>query len=451
MRMQNFVESLIYWSAGHGNILPLTSSCNVSCVFCSNRMNPKGIEVFHIKPRTLDQVYQMIEFLDPLRPVIIGESATRINEGEPFSHPQIEEILFGIREALPRTPIQITTNGSLLDQKRISLLQSLSPVTVYLSLNSANTTTRRRIMRDSRAHCAVSAASLLDRHGIDWHGSVVAMPHLTGWDDLRDTILYLARCNAKTIRVFWPGYTRLAPPELQFPPSMPEKLRYFIENIRSSITTPVTMEPPLINDLYPEVAGVIKGSTAQRAGVRQGDLIREINRTPPFSRVHAYQLVKNAANPRLTITSAGGVTKTVVLKKRARESSGLVMEYDIDPFTVLQIERAITTSGANRVILLTSILARKIMYQALRHLIQSHSLTIIPVTNKFFGGSISTAGLLVLDDIMATIRDYLTGFDHPDLVLLPEAPFDYRGRDLTGKPWSLVEQYFNLPVRLISS
>ncbi|MBF7083146.1 DUF512 domain-containing protein [Desulfallas sp. Bu1-1] len=449
MRMQNFVESLIYWSAGHGNILPLTSRCNVSCIFCSNRLNPEGVEVFNIKPRTPDQVRQTVEFLDPLRPVVIGESVTRINEGEPFSHPQIEEILISIRKALPRTPIRITTNGSLLDHRRVSLLQSLAPVTVYLSLNSANAAVRRQIMSDSRASYAVSAASLLGRHGFDWHGSVVAMPHLTGWDDLRDTILYLARCNAKTIRVFWPGYTCLAPPELRFPSSMPESLRDFIGEIKVSTPVPVTMEPPLINDLRSEVAGVIKGSPAHRAGVRQGDIIRAVNGAAPFSRVHAYQLTRNTADPQLTITSSGAVTKTVLLRKKARESSGLVMEYDIDPSTVRQIERAVTVSGANRVLLLTSVLARNIINNALLRLKSRHFVTVIPVSNKLFGGSINTAGLLVVDDMVAAMQDFFAQFHRPDLVLLPRAPFDHRGRDLTGKSWREIEQHLGLPVQVI--
>lgn len=35
-------EYLIYESAFRGNILPVTSLCNVGCMFCSHRHNPRA-------------------------------------------------------------------------------------------------------------------------------------------------------------------------------------------------------------------------------------------------------------------------------------------------------------------------------------------------------------------------------------------------------------------------
>jgi len=445
----SYIESLIHHGAWHGNILPLTSRCNVRCVFCSNLLNPPGVEVYNIKPRSIDQVRQTLAVMDQSRPVVIGESVTRINEGEPFTHPRIEEIFIMIRSTFPRTPLQITTNGSLLDKERVVFLRSLAPLTVYLSLNSADTYLRARVMRDPRAQNAVAAAKLLGRYGVSWHGSVVAMPHLTGWNDLHNTIHYLARCGAQTIRVFIPGFTRLAPPELRFPAELPGQLDCFIRELRPDITVPVTLEPPLLGDLRPEVAGVLSDSPAHRAGLRNGDVINTVNGVVPFSRVHAFHLVKGASDPVLALRRPDGTNITVTLQKTAGARSGLVMDFDIDPGTIREIKRAITRHEAANTLVLTSALANNIIRSSLHCRRSGPAIYVLPVTNSFFGGFIKTAGLLVVADMLEALRIYLTRHPRPDLVLLPQVAFDHHGRDLTGRSWLEIEQQFNLPVEIL--
>ena len=67
-------------------ILPITSRCNMGCIFCSNAYNPKSCEVFCIPPRPLEDIKDTILWLGGSRgPVVIGESVTRINEGEPLT------------------------------------------------------------------------------------------------------------------------------------------------------------------------------------------------------------------------------------------------------------------------------------------------------------------------------------------------------------------------------
>jgi len=446
LRTEKFVETVINWAAGHANILPLTSQCNVSCVFCSNKQNPPGVEVFNIAPRTLDQVRQTLEFIDPRQRIIIGESATRINEGEPFTHPQIERVLTLIRTKLPKTKLQITTNGSLLDRRRIDLLRSLAPLTVYLSLNSADAKVRRRLMRDPLAKRAVAAAAWLGRCGLEWHGSVVAMSHLMGWDDLRATILYLAQCGARTVRVFVPGFTRLSSPSLRYPKEFTVQLRQFVKELNTISSAPVTMEPPLLNDLVPEVAGVLPFSPAHKAGVRPGDVIVSVNGHIPFSRVDAFHRVENAANPSLTLRRPGGACATVRLNKPAGAYSGLVMEYDLDPATVQDILNVAAKFGAEETLILTSQLAAGLMAKALARQGGGLSLRVLPVPSRLFGGSISTAGLLVNSDFLAALQQYLSRERHPDLVLLPKAAFDYRGRDLTGQPYTVLERHVDTTV-----
>ncbi|SFF99950.1 4Fe-4S single cluster domain-containing protein [Desulfotomaculum arcticum] len=444
--LSNYVERLIYWAAGHSNILPITSQCNVRCVFCSNMQNPPGVEAFNLKPLKTEQLSDIVTLLDPQKPVIIGESVTRINEGEPFTHPKIKEVLSIIRKALPHNTIQITTNGSLLDAEQLAFLQSIAPVTIYLSLNSVNL--RHQLMGDARSEKAVAAAALLGKYGLTWHGSVVAMPHLTGWADFKETITYLDNCGAQTIRIFIPGYTRLVQGNLCYRENMPQQLRQTVSELAQQVRTPLTVEPPLLTNLQPEVAGVILNSPAYMAGIKRGHIIQTVNGKEAFSRAHAFYMVKKAANPILLIQNTTKASK-VVINKAAGESSGLVMEYDIDLSLIEDIVQIASRRSAKNTVLLASEMAANVLTMALNKYDIDHSLTVIPVPNLFFGGSIKTAGLLVLRDIINAIRNYLDQHPCPDLVILPQIAFDPNGRDLLGSHWSEVESIFSIPVEVL--
>ena len=75
--------------AARKNILPLTSYCNVRCVFCSHKQNPDGVLIHRLPSLPVAKVEELVQLLDPREKVVIGESATRLVEGEPFTHPEI--------------------------------------------------------------------------------------------------------------------------------------------------------------------------------------------------------------------------------------------------------------------------------------------------------------------------------------------------------------------------
>ncbi|MFZ5647738.1 MAG: DUF512 domain-containing protein, partial [Bacillota bacterium] len=53
----------------------------------------------------------------------------------------------------------------------------------------------------------------------------------------------------------------------------------------------------------------------------------------------------------------------------------------------------------------------------------------VAVKNRFFGGTIGCAGLLTVEDMMETVKEYR---DKADLFLIPGIAFDNRGKDITG-------------------
>ncbi len=143
------MHPFILWEAAiKENVLPLTSACNLRCVFCSNLQNPRGVRVYHVPHLSLPLALNLIPRLDPRRKIIIGEAATRISEGEPFTHPHVWQALEAVRERYPQTPLQITTNGTFLNREAVQRLAGMGRLEVNLSLNSATPGGRRLLMGD---------------------------------------------------------------------------------------------------------------------------------------------------------------------------------------------------------------------------------------------------------------------------------------------------------------
>jgi len=426
------IKQLVLESAARSNILPLISTCNVQCKFCSHRQNPPLTEALSMPPVNTGLVREALDLMDPKKPVVIGESVTRLMEGEPFLHPRIKEILTAIRERLPRAEIRVTTNGTMLDREMVLFLASLGGVTLCLSLNSADLRLRRYLMNDPRAETAISAAPLLSEAGVLYHGSVVAMPHLTGWADLALTLEFLHRHGAATARVLMPGYTGLAPAELRLPGDLRQRLHSFISDLRARLELPVTLDPPLIGDLQAEVAGVMAGSPAWRAGLKTGDIIRAVGGMPVKSRVDAFNRVLAARNPHLEL-SRGGPGVSFELAKDKGSLSGLVMDYDIDPDTISAIEREARRSKSGAALLITSELGCPLVKMGLDQLSsQGGEVRVRAVKNRFFGGSIGCAGLLTVADMLEVASSQPEG---AGLIIAPAIAFDSRGRDITGRSY----------------
>lgn len=424
------------------NILPVTSVCNVKCIFCSHWQNPPGVEVFRLGHLEMGQVEDLAQFLDRGRKVVIGESATRIIEGEPFTHPQIMDILRHLRRELPGALLQITTNGSLLDEGIAGGLADLSPLEINLSLNSSSCSGRQRLMRERHPVRALEAVKSLAKLDIPFHGSVVAMPWITGWQDLEETVAFLDRLGARTVRVFLPGYTRLAPPSLRFSGQLWPRVKKVIAQLRKVINVPVTLEPASLTDLSAQVEGVIKDSPAFSAGLQMGDKILAVNRVQVGSRVDAFTRILEARDPVVEVEREG-TTFNITITKEAAAPSGLVMHYDLDPGVMGLVKQVVERHNPTRAVVFSSGLAQHVLRLALDTVTEAkHLIEVIPVKNEFFGGSIQAAGLLVVEDFVQAWHKMLAKTDGPapDLILLPAVAFDHRGRDLLGKfYWEMEE------------
>lgn len=192
--------------------MPISSVCNINCIFCSNNHNPFRITrgVF----RDIEDIKANIPLLKPLNNVInISENIPgRIAEGESLLHPRLFEILDLIRERFPyKEIIEVSTNGTALTEKMIKRLYAYMPIKINsLSLNACQINHWLKICRGTpeQARIAIEAPQLFKKYGLPFCGSLVALPEIMGWKGIEKTIGYLAENNARQITLWHPGYSK---------------------------------------------------------------------------------------------------------------------------------------------------------------------------------------------------------------------------------------------------
>ncbi|HHY75299.1 MAG TPA: DUF512 domain-containing protein [Firmicutes bacterium] len=433
------LEALLYEAQKRG-ILPITSECTSHCVFCSNRFNPPSCEVLNIGRRSLDEVKESLPWLSPAPgPIVIGESVTRINEGEPLCHPDFAHIVRNVRRAYPDRVIKVTTNGMLLTPELVELM-SEAQVKLTVSLNTVSK--RREIMGDRDPQRTLAAISSL-KGKVEFDGSIVALPFLTGYPDIRESVKFLKHSGATTVRLLLPGFSRRHPLYKMMPEGTWEELREMAVELSAREKIPVLADPPELSDLDARVEYVLPGSPAAKAGILPGDVVIKVAGRDVFSRRDAFQKAYEAENPVVTVLREGHIEYK--LHKRKASPPGFIMYDDLDPREYFSWERASGILRGHDVLVLTSKPAKSLVEVALAR--RGLEARVVAVRSYFFGGNIQVAGLL-------TVRDFLAAYKRtvrhgkPHTVTLPARAFDAWGRDLEGVHYRVFTQETGVPVVL---
>lgn len=433
--------SMLLEAASRYNILTLTTSCAAACVFCSHHQNPKEVEAYYVNNLTKEEAENLVEFLDKDSKITIGESATRICEGEPFAFDYLMDILKLIRTKYPDTPIQITTSGIYLDEAILKELQAIKNIELNISLNSSSSEGRKKLYGGKDHMQAVAALKMLKDYYIRFNGSIVAMPHVVGWEDLEQTISYMSDCGAASIRVFVPGYTKYT--RISLPDdNINKELEAMAKAMQRKANTPVIVEPTEVDNLDAVVGGIISDSPAYIAGLKTGDIVAAVNGKQVYSRVDAYNKLFAASKPEVSFIRNEKLMSCIIDKDK-NSSSGLIFNYDIDPEDADRIRRTVRKFDSKKCLMLVSKLGYGIMSKVLE---DYKELEVKVAVNNFFGGNIICAGLLVLEDIEAALKqqDKL-----PEVMFLPEIMFDEKGRDLTGRHYMELEEKYGINVIIL--
>ncbi len=435
------MEALLYQALKEG-VLPITSTCNMGCVFCSNRYNPRSCEVFTIGTRSLDDIEETIPWLQNAPgAVVIGESVTRINEGEPLTHPDFLEIIEKVRAAYPDKPIRVTTNGSLLTPAMSRRLGALG-VELIVSLNTVGK--RPEIMGDPEPEVTLKNVRALS--GIlKFEGSIVALPFLAGWDDIRETCRFLRDSGAVSIRLLAPGFSAKHPLASKMPPSTWPESRRFARLLSEEMGLPVLFEPPELKDLCARVEAVMDNTPARVAGLLPGDIITRVSGVQVFTRKDAFELAKERGNPKITVMRESAQVE-MALKKPRRTSPGFIVYEDLDSRGFSQWSFRAGFGRGTPPLILTSSLAKPLISASLEQ--RGLEGRVVSVKSRYFGGNIKAGGLLTVRDFLAAYRNATRGRSAPVTVTLPRRAFDVWGRDLEGVSHKRFSEKTGCPVIL---
>lgn len=423
------------------NILPVTSRCMFSCLFCSHRQNPPGVEAFTVPDLTLSMVDELFIFLDPTKKIVIGESATRCLEGEPFCNKSLLDILDELRRKFTDTPFHIATNGTLLTKKTVMRLKKLMPVELSVSVNILDPALRHTMLGEVKTTDMLSILSRLSDSEIPFSTSILALPGFTGKEALEDTAAALSQTKSEVIKLYWCSVTDYTSPEVAAYIGERDSLMRFHEKMKGEVKTPIFLEPPLLSDLKVITEGAVIGSPGEKAGIQAGDEILFIDVFKPRSRVDAFHCLNALNKPARLVVRRDGRIRTLKLSLSHSERPGITFLYDIDSDYFEALKNA--CMRAQRPLIITSELALPMLQAGLRR--DNLDVPTVSVKNRFFGGTIGCAGLMTVRDIMTVIpKD--GNFTE---ILLPIAPFDGQGRDLTGRSWLDIEESTGLKVTVI--
>lgn len=242
-------------ASGADNQLPVSSVCNGRCIFCSNKMNP--FPIFNEGFRPLEDIKKGLALLSGNSEIRMGDSLPgRISEGEALLHPEIIDILKLVRERFPSTPIQISTNGVILDEEMAEKLVPFKPMKFTVSYHSDKPENWCRIFNlgEDKFKTARSSFFHLVKRGFTVEGALVPLPALVGYEDIENTIRTLRMFTNKVI-IYPPGYSKLVTEDLRKIMAVDfEALSRFISLMRKKYKVALDLMTDVLSplDFYPE-------------------------------------------------------------------------------------------------------------------------------------------------------------------------------------------------------
>ncbi|RQD70821.1 MAG: DUF512 domain-containing protein [Halanaerobium sp. MSAO_Bac5] len=444
-------REILFKTVKENNILPITSICKLNCIFCSHKNNPPEIETYSFGHLDFELIKTMLEFLDHKEAVIIGESASKIIEGEPFTHPKIMEILKLLRKKRPEAEIKITTSASFIKVRELQQLAELKPLELNISLNAPGPEERVFLMNDPQADNVFKIIKELKDYPIDFQASIVSMHHQLGFESLEKSLDFLERYNPPlSLRIFLAGFSNFAEGNNEAQPGFYFKLKEFINSRADNYSYPIIIEPQIITDLKAELEGIIKESAADQAGLKKGDIILEVAGQKIKSRVDAFYKIKACADPKI-IFKREGRKRTVTLTKVAGQKSGIIISYDISARKKAELLAYLEQSSKAGKNISTTAISSKIAFALLNNISQKYlgegyNFTLLKAENEFFGGNIFAAGLLLNSDLKKVIEK-----NNPNCqrLILPEIIYDYYGNDLAGNHYTELEDKYDCEIILL--
>ena len=463
------------------NIGSLSSKCNIKCIFCFISGNPLHI----MQPLlSLHEVCTRLRHYDPRTRT--GLFQTYDEYMEPFWNPNALPILQLVRQRAPNEVISVITNGTLLDESAVRELAKLKPISITVSLNSADPDQRAQLMRDRYPQRAINLIPMLRRFQVPFAGSIVAWPTVP-LADIEKTARYLDAHDARNIRITLPGFTRYQPdiPECDFEEHWLQVVALVLR-LRKQIGTFIMLQPHLYWQQHSDarIGGVMRNSPAWEAGLQVDDVIEAVNDTPTPYREDALRELANPAydmgpnrrelqtrrndqtfavtlvddstrgDDRYPYKPVGYASSDLVDHKRRVGHFGLWFAEGFAYSWLARLAQVVLHLDSYAPLIVSSKLVKPVLLHAMEKagpaFLHNRQVQIISGNNIYWGGNIVLGDLMMVDDYRQTIEAYLRQADiYPDLIVLPSSFMLGWKRDFTGKPYTRLHHHFDIPITLV--
>lgn len=482
-RLKNLEDWTVPSAGDPGEVFEHAGSrCNCDCVFCCNKGNPPYLAASNNLKRPVRQEFEeiktRIKYFSPEAGSALFPSIGSVCEV--MAHPKFMDILYLLRQKTSN-PFKITTNGKNLTPKVIAELSELKPIYLFLSLNSSSTSRRRRLMKDHAPEVAINSLGLLREQSIPYAVVIVPWPMDSVeemLEDLSSTVAYAAEHEAHLVQINLPGYSRYFSSTKLFDLNeMWKAIVFQVRELRERYDLPIVAMPTMYEENIcqprknlPQITGLVKNSPAYFSGLKRGDIILQINgiriRNRPQAIDLLYTLRRNEVKEATFVVQRGSQILELSLDltkhsypypEQIDTHSGIIfMGTGLRIGYIEKLREIIQAHQAKRVLFLSSALVKPTFEQCLAgsHLFGDGQAKVevkIP-ENRFFGGNIFMGDLLVVEDLIACVEEYIMEKGYkPDLVVVPSSPFNLSGwgRDLAGRVYLDIERETGVPVELL--
>jgi len=458
------------------NLTPWTFGCDARCLFCYTDFGLGAIRYPGRWDRNEEEIEIYAEYYNPTDQTGLPLPIFSMQDWEPTRHENFLGIIKTISDKAPNEPIFIVTHGGL-NESLIKALAAFPQLTLQISLNSSNVDNRELVMRPQNAREGIESLALCKQYGVKFDVSIVATPQWVGSQDIIDTIRFADSVGADYIRIALPTATKDHHPDLLLLDVQLAAIDRLAKAMRAEIKTPILVTVALLNEtlLEAKVEGVIKDSLASKLGVRQGDVINQVNGTLVRSRTECNEILKQARESgyvALRIMRQGHsleISATVnpseqdqlfsmgVLGRGEKELGplGILMPDDVDFDIFAQIKAICEVEHAQRPLILTSSVMLPFFKQALAKLYPHEviaGLDLFVARNEHFGGNVVIAGLQTASDHIQAVATYINECgEGPDCLFISAAAYSAGGIDVTGCTFKAVENQYGIPVFLLRS
>ena len=466
-RLRNLPQWANYpFSSLDHNIGSISSYCNCDCEFCYEKgTRQAGISLGKAQLSLRELETRIRYYSVESKKGLLSSSRFSL---EPFTNPYCMQILERMHEAAPEEFINLTTNGSFLNEDIIGKLSRLRPIILMVSMNAGTVEVRTRTMRDRKTggdEIAFASLPVLRKYEIPFMASYVPWPSKP-LSDMEDMVRFVDENDGFMVRICMPSWTNSSAREAPFDTQLYWKqILKVVERLRQEVSVPIHLMPNMyqLQTIRPVIQGTIKNSPAAEAGMKYRDLIVAIDGEPVYSRPEAANWLatrfetQGVAAKHFTIIRDGkqleisisGSRDQADLKypyrwatmpgfpRRWVNASGILLADGFQLGSFMQLKEIVEEYAGKRVLFYISDLAEPHFSEGMTLLGEAAGFVdccefhVEKLWPRYWGGNVVIGDLWTFHDLIEQTRTWIErNRIRPDVVIVPWTFLSRGGRDL---------------------